>query len=118
MQGMCTSGLIKAKAVLIQSTEATPRNLRRHGYSMHALVCITVSSVYAFNQRENYKETGDSQKSLWCVEVTATQRGALMNPKSSCIEREERDVSEQSRNSVQCDPISTSRPRESSLDDS
>lgn len=108
MQGMCASGLIKVKAVLIQSTEATPRNLRRHGYSMCALVCITVSSVCTFNQRENYKETSDSQKSLWCVEVPTTQRGALMNLKSSCIKLEDGDVSKQSRNSIQCDPISTS----------
>lgn len=96
---------------------------RRVIYDGMGTVCVRLCALlYPLCTRsikgENYKETGDSQKSLWRAEVTTTQRGALMNPKSSCIEREERDVSEQSRNSVQCDPISTSRPRESSLDDS
>lgn len=82
------SGLIKVKAVFIHYAEATRCNLRQHGYSMCALVCATVSSVYMFNQRENYKEAGDSQKSSWNLEVTFHQRGVLMKLKSHHIKWE------------------------------
>lgn len=85
------SWLIKVKAVFIQYAEATLCNLRQHGYSMCVLVCITVSSVYMFNQRENYKETSGSQKSSWRLEVTFAQRGVLMKLKSCYIKWEDQD---------------------------
>lgn len=50
-------------------------------YGMCMFMCVTVSPVNAFNQRENYKETGDSQQSSWHLEVIFTQRGVLMKLK-------------------------------------
>lgn len=98
--GICVSGLIKVKAVFIQHTEATLCNLWKHKYSTCVLVCITVSSVYASNQRENYKETSDSQKSSWRLEVTFTQRSVLMELKSRYVDETEIFKREMKFNSV------------------
>lgn len=74
------SGLTKVKATFIHYTEAVKFTIAWVQYV--CTLCMTVFSVDVFNQRENYKETSDSQKSLWHLEVIFTQRGVLMKLKS------------------------------------